>query len=285
MKCWLCRSTNLRLVKRSNLPNGLDAEAFRITDAHYGTTATIFQCQDCEFLQCSDFGGVLDYYIDMDDQSYEQTRQERALQARKLLQVATRHRPSGRLLDVGAGSGILVEEALKLGFTAEGIEPARSLQQEASRRGLPVRSGVLPQAEVAGPYDVVTLIDVIEHVPDPLGLLTQVRDLMTPASICVLVTPDVGSIAARLMGWRWWHYRVAHVGYFSRNTLQKALRAVALTPIETTRPTWYFPASYLASRVLGYLPRSLRLPVPKALDRVTVPLNLYNSLLVICKKQ
>jgi 2-polyprenyl-3-methyl-5-hydroxy-6-metoxy-1,4-benzoquinol methylase len=273
------------LVKQSNLPSALNTEAFRITDAHYGTTAAIFQCQDCDFVQCSDLEGVLDYYVYMDDQGYEQTRQERALQARKLLQVATRHRPSGRLLDVGAGSGILVEEALKLGFAAEGIEPARSLQQEASRRGLPVRSGVLPQAEVAGPYDVVTLIDVIEHVPDPLGLLTQIRDLMTPESICVLVTPDVGSIAARLMGWRWWHYRVAHIGYFSRNTLQKALRAVALTAIETSRPTWYFPASYLASRVMGYLPPSLRLSVPKTLNRLTVPLNLFDSLLVICKRQ
>jgi SAM-dependent methyltransferase len=114
---------------------------------------------------------------------------------------------------------MLVERALAMGYQAEGIEPSIYLQALAMAREIPVRRGVLPNDGLVGPYDVITLIDVIEHVSDPVALLENARDILAPAGVLVIVTPDVGSIAARVFGSRWWHYRVAHVGYFNRANL------------------------------------------------------------------
>lgn len=97
-----------------------------------------------------------------------------------------------------------------------------------------------------------------------------------------MVTPDLGPLAARLMGWCWWHYRI--FGYFNRRTLTQAVSKAGLRPIAFHWPSWHFPASYLMTRVLSYLLSWLSSPVPWFLDRILVPLNLFDSILVIPEK-
>lgn len=282
-RCWICGATSLLLVKKGNLPEVLHPEAMRISDANYGRTADIYRCERCGFLECPNLDGVLALYERMSDDGYEETRGSRAKQARATLNLVSRYRKTGRLLDVGAGSGILVEEARAFGFDAQGVEPSRPLQATAARRGLPVVHGVLPHPELAGPFDIVTLIDVVEHVPDPAGLIRHMKRVLAPDGICVIVTPDVNSVAARLLGWKWWHFRVAHIGYFNVSTLTAAIESSGLCVTSRTRPTWYFPVRYLAERAMNYLPRPLRLRVPSAMDHVVIPLNLFDSLLVVCE--
>ena len=141
---------------------------------------------------------------------------------------------------------------------------------------------MLPHPELKGPYEVVTLIDVIEHVPNPVDLMRAIKSVMAPDGICVVVTPDVNSVAARLMGWKWWHFRAAHIGYFNKSTLALALERAGLCVNATMRPSWHLPSSYLAERGFKYLPRPFRPALPSVLDRIIVPINLYDSLLVIC---
>ncbi|WP_119422407.1 class I SAM-dependent methyltransferase [Desertibaculum subflavum] len=283
--CWLCGSTDLALAWRGDLPPTLGPGAFRITDAAYGRTADVYDCRACGFRQARGVDRVLALYEAMDDPDYEATRAPRRLQAERLLKVLRRHRRDGRLLDIGAGSGILVEAARAMGFDAEGIEPSRALQAEAVARGLPVHRGVLPHPGAAGRYDAATVVDVIEHVPDPVGLMRDVREVLAPGGLCLVVTPDLGSLAARLLGRRWWHYRIAHIGYFDRATLARALLAAGFEVIWAGRPTWQLPAGYLARRALTYLPGGTRVPVPGWLDRVALPLNLFDSLLFLARRR
>jgi len=282
--CWICGGAHLVLVKHSDLPAGLSAKEFRITNSAYGQTGDIFRCRECGFHQCSNMRAVLAYYEDMTDDSYESTRAERALQERALLLGIGDIKGGGRLLDVGAGSGILVEQALALGYDAVGVEPSKSLHQGAAALKLPVRLGILPHAEVCGPFDVVTCVDVIEHVPNPLDLLREIFTVMSDDGIAVIVTPDRKSLAAKLMGWRWWHYRIAHIGYFDQDTLARAISASGLTIIRIERPSWYFPADYIFDRLMRYFPKVLRLGAPRFLRKVVVPLNLRDSITVICRR-
>jgi SAM-dependent methyltransferase len=184
------------------------------------------------------------------------------------------------LLDIGAGSGILVEVATRLGYRAEGIEPSEWMVRSAAAHGLKIQAGILPHEEITGPYDVVTLVDVIEHVSDPVELLAQARTVLAPDGIGLVITPDVTSVAARVMGKHWWHYRMAHICYFERQTLLAALRHADLEPIAIFRPSWYFTADYLIQRLGAYLPivRKMQLPI---LERMVVPLNLFDSLGIV----
>jgi SAM-dependent methyltransferase len=129
---------------------------------------------------------------------------------------------------------------------------------------------------------VVTLIDVIEHVTTPLDLLRAIRHVLAPGGVLAVVTPDVRSLVARLLGWRWWHFRVAHVGYFDRHTLELAARRSGFSVAASHRSGWFFSGDYLWERAFKLL-GTRGVSAPGFLRRVTVPLNLHDSLLVILR--
>lgn len=282
--CWVCGSTNTTLFRQSTIAEKMTADAVAITDANYGVTAALFRCDSCGFLQCQEISDVLALYQDMEDPGYALTAEPRALQARRLLNLVEKFSPApARLLDVGAGIGLLLDEARKRGFSTVGVEPSRWLAAGAKERGHQVICGVLPHKDARGPFDIVCLIDVIEHVSDPVGLLRTIREVMAPDAKLVMVTPDVKSVLARLMGRHWWHFRAAHIGYFDRTTLERACNSAGLKPIHALRPCWYFNADYLWDRVMAYLPRRVRLKAPPILRRLTLPLNLYDSILFVAE--
>src|SRR4051812_20448446 len=125
MACWICGGTSWKPFKTSSLNASVTSDDFKITDAHYGRTGRIDQCLSCGFRQCGDLDSVLGFYEDLEDAAYDQGREQRALQARKIIEAVQPFTKGRRLLDVGAASGILLESAQKLGFEGEGIEPSK----------------------------------------------------------------------------------------------------------------------------------------------------------------
>jgi SAM-dependent methyltransferase len=283
--CKLCGEDKLSLVKKSELNGNLSSKNFCITDSHYGETLDLFKCASCGFLQSIDTGNIKQYYENLEDPEYENTREERGIQAQKIMRSASKFVPNGSLMDVGAGSGILVEQAQKMGYNAVGIEPSVWLQQKALARNLPVLLGVLNSDEARSMFDIVTVVDVIEHVDDPVGLLVNVRNIMKDDAIMVLTTPDVDSILAKILGWKWWHFRVAHINYFNLRTIKLLLEKSGFEIIKNKRPNWYFTLDYLFTRVKQYLPDFLRFSNPKFLKNITIPLNLFDSYEIICRKK
>lgn len=281
--CWVCGSDDLTRIKESNFGDGLTSRNFAITNFDYGTTGELSRCGNCGFIQCTDLEDVVGFYEELEDQEYEDGRKERLLQERKVLAEIRKVHPGKKLLDVGAGSGMLVEEAIRAGYRAEGIEPSRFLQQLAVKHGLPVHRGTFPHKDAPGPWDVITFIDVLEHVTNPLDLMTELRKALKREGILVLVTPDVRSFMPRLLKYRWWHYRVAHVGYFSKKTLSLLADRAGLELIGLKRPTWYFTAHYLMVRTLSFLPKFLRFKVPGFMEKIIIPLNLRDSILAFYK--
>src|SRR3989338_5919370 len=146
--CWVCGTEDFKLKKESSISNELTSENFAITDSSYGTTTSIYECTNCGFLQCLEFQDVLKFYEELKDYSYEASRKPRSIQMKKILDFVGRFKSSGRLLDVGAGSGILIEEAIKKGYVAEGLEPSKWLQAKAIEHNLLVYHGALPNSQL-----------------------------------------------------------------------------------------------------------------------------------------
>lgn len=280
--CWLCKSEELEIIKHSDLTReDVSSNSFAITDNAYGRTFEIHCCKTCGFMQCSNVKEVLSFYEQLQDQSYEETRKPRGLQMKKILELIKKYKSNCRLLDVGAGSGILVEQAIDMGYEAEGIEPSKWLAEKAHDRGLPVYEGALSNFKPKYLYDVVTVVDVIEHVTRPLDLLSNVYNLVSNDGIVVIVTPDIGSSVAKLLGWKWWHYRIAHIGYFNKNTLNFALNNSGFKLLKMYSPSWYFPLEYLLERINKYLPVSFPLRLPNFAKNMVLQVNLGDSILGI----
>ncbi|MCH2127095.1 MAG: class I SAM-dependent methyltransferase [Pirellulaceae bacterium] len=290
--CWVCGHAEAVLWKARNLERELLPEDFSITDRRYGVTLKLFQCQQCHFIYADgdEVSELITLYEQLEDESYEKTQPARALQMRWLLDRALKLHPQARsLIDIGAGAGLLVSEARQRGLEAVGVEPSRSLVDAARRiYGLQLSCGVFPHQELAQRrFDLIMLVDVIEHVSEPLQLLRHCQESLAEGGRLVVVTPDVSSLAARILGRRWWHLRLAHVGYFSSRTLQRAAKNAGLAEVRCFRAKWFFPVEYLAQRLESYLPiawwnrLAIKLPLLRWCYRQVVPLNLRDSIVSI----
>lgn len=283
--CWVCGSEKFSLFKKSNIEKDLNAKMFSISDSHYGVTSDIYRCGDCGFLQSHSIDSALSFYEELIDSSYEESRKARSIQARGLLNIIKKYKPKGTLLDVGAGSGILVKQAFDFGYKASGVEPSKWLVQKANEYNLPVHLGTLPHQNINEQYDIVTFIDVIEHVVDPINILNGLEKVMKKDGILVVVTPDVGSFFAKIMSKKWWHFRIAHLSYFNHKTFKIIFERIGLEPVKLYRPSWYFPLDYLVERLNTYLPKALKVPSKPFLRKITIPLNLGDSMLGIFKRR
>ena len=259
--CWACGSPITRALRPTTIRQAVDPDALRITSSDYGQTAALRQCRQCRFVFAESLPAddLVDLYRRMDDPTYQDTAPARRVQMRGLLETILRscdRTQTRTLLDIGAGTGLLVAEARKLGLEAEGVEPSRWCVDTARRvNDVTLHCGTLDQcADRLGRYDVVGLIDVVEHVSDPIGLIRQAAAFVRPGGVLAIVTPDVASPTARLMGRWWWHHRIAHVCYFSRYSMRRALEALDLRVVADVAATWRFPVGYLCERLVRYLP-------------------------------
>jgi len=143
------------------------------------------------------------------------------------------------LLDVGCSSGAFVHTAVRLGFDAEGVEPAPAAAQAARAAGLKVEKGLLREVGYAdGSFDAVTLFEVIEHVRDPVMLLRECRRILRPAGVLMVGTGNCDSWTARALGARWEYLDISrhggHISFFSPRSLQLAARRAGFTPLRLT---------------------------------------------------
>ena len=129
-----------------------------------------------------------------------------------------------RLLDIGCSSGAFLNTAVNLGFNAEGIEPAPKAAATALASGLNVRQGFLEEAEYAnGQFDAVTLLEVIEHLSQPIELLKEVHRILRPSGVLLIGTGNADSWSMKVMGSRWEYLSISkhggHISFFSPESI------------------------------------------------------------------
>jgi len=130
-----------------------------------------------------------------------------------------------RLLDVGCSSGSLLAVANRLGFMAEGVEPAPLAVKSARASGLAVHQGTLEAINfLADTFDVVTMFEVIEHVKDAFFLVQECYRIIKPGGLLVLGTANTDSWTARIQKSRWEYFDISkhggHISFFNRKSVQ-----------------------------------------------------------------
>ena len=124
-------------------------------------------------------------------------------------------------LDYGCGVGGLVQFLTGHGIPrAVGFEQGWSVQRLVEKDIPHLRAQDLP--DLAGTFDVVTAIEVIEHAVDPLGELRKMRALLKPGEILFLTTGNAEPYRRNLSDWRYITPEV-HISFFEPGTLALAL--------------------------------------------------------------
>ena len=161
---------------------------------------------------------------------------------------------SGRLLDIGCGSGTFVKVARQAGIDATGLEMAGEAAQLAERE---VPGNIFHGSEEelvknAEQYDAIAMFHTLEHVPQPFHYLRRLKKLFRSPGTLIIQVPNCASLQARLMGGRWYGldcprhlynystFSVLHLlgraGYRIRMTEQFSLRDNACCMVSSLFP-------------------------------------------------
>jgi len=155
------------------------------------------------------------------DQAYDPLTKESYLQVLKLLES----NGGGRsILDVGCGNGSFVDAAMVQGYKIRGIDPSQSAVDVAQGFNLPVQnidffSGKIKESS----FDVLTMFEVIEHVPEPVRFLNRAEHVVKPGGLIYITTPNFNSLDRRVLGKNWNGFHREHLTYFTPATLIKAI--------------------------------------------------------------
>jgi SAM-dependent methyltransferase len=135
-------------------------------------------------------------------------------------------RPGGRVVDVGCGSGLALQALGELGWRAEGVDFDPAAIASARAAGLRAEEGTLASQHYPdGSFDAVTMAHVIEHVRDPIGLLSEARRVLAPSGTLVVLTPNHRSLGHHVFRDRWRGLEPPrHLQVFSPSSLALAAR-------------------------------------------------------------
>jgi 2-polyprenyl-3-methyl-5-hydroxy-6-metoxy-1,4-benzoquinol methylase len=182
----------------------------------------------------------------------------------------------GRMLDVGCGSGDLLERFAGRGWETYGIDPGDSAVAAAAKRCDGVHTGTLhDQPWRPGFFSLITLQHSLEHIPDPVGALERARALLAPGGLVVIAVPNWACWQRRLLYRSRWSALdlPRHQQHFSPRALQRLAASLGLS-VRTVGTTSNVPvtAYSLHYALFGHLTPGWRLWLSYALGVLMFPL-------------
>ena len=233
--CLVCGSREQRILgQRGNREySGADSAAM----PHIHTN--VVKCRNCSFIFCNPAIKGLER---LERDHYNNPLTYHAYQQHNIFTVfrigeklLRKVKPSGKLLDIGAGKGDFVSLARKNGYEAKGIEPSpRFCEYARETYGVQVEQGYLGQGDhfKGEKFDVITLFHVVEHVPRPQELLATISEYLKEDGVVYIEVPnaDAGLLwiadrVFRLCG-KNWSSRLSplHAPFHSMGYSPKSLR-------------------------------------------------------------
>ena len=141
------------------------------------------------------------------------------------LRLFRRHCQTGAVLDVGCSSGAFLyqlNQRFPGCYEPLGIDVSGPPLDYAESRGIAVvRGNFLEQRFGGRQFDAVTFWAVLEHLAAPQQFLEKAASVLKPEGVCLLLVPNMKSLAARALGAKYRYVYPQHLNYFTRPTLTK----------------------------------------------------------------
>lgn len=249
--CPLCASVDVKIYIDDD-DQRLDLSALgpsRIRVSH----GRILRCQACRFgfrkiRLCEE--KLSELYRDLNSEVYESEFQARSKTAVRHLGIVQRYLvPPGRLLDVGCALGLFLRYATDAGWETVGVEPSRAFYERAKEilagQGELICATLEEACLPPSSFDVVTLWDVLEHVPNPVRFMQICGTLLKSGGHLFVNVPNLDSLQAYVFGARWPLFLAEHLNYFNRNSLRLCGERAQLT--------WLYFGQRPVSFSIGYV--------------------------------
>ena len=237
------------LPKRSDCPIcGSAALSHHADIANSGYSFTLERCAACGFIFMNPrfddetigamYGGG--YYEGSAAFTYTDERKTERFASHvwnARLRTIRRYVKGGRFLDVGASFGGFMNAAARW-FTPYGIELSSYSGKYAEKRfGKAVHIGSLGDCPFPdGFFSVITMIELVEHLPDPLDALKKCRGLLSPGGLLVIQTADCAAWQAADAGSSYHYYLPGHLSCFTESSLRETLKRAGFSSVKVFRP-------------------------------------------------
>jgi SAM-dependent methyltransferase len=274
--CWVCGGRTLEREHDAVLDLEMYRDQHPELAAYTGETVWFRRCRSCGFTQPERMPVLPGFFDRLYDQlwSLEWVQQEFDSSYKDLIfqtilgGLAARIGRGRQLLDIGAHAGRFMHLAQAAGWQPEGIElNPRTAAFAASRTGRPVHSTNVERLPLSvRRYGAITLIDVLEHVPYPLRLLTRAADALEPGGWVAVKVPS-GPAQRRKERTRAWLHRgykprladnLVHVNHFSPAALHAAIERAGLQAVTVeVAPPELPPGGGLRNRASNAVRRAL----------------------------
>lgn len=182
-------------------------------------------------------------------------RRRDASRMHALTRVSRAPLSSMRVLDVGAGDGGLLDGLRAAGVPSSqlyGVEVDDAAAATLAARGYQAFAARAEDLEVGDlRFDLITMIQVIEHLAEPVRVLHHLATLLAPDGAIVLETPNLDSWERGFFADRTWggYHFPRHWTLWNRTTLMRTLEAAGLVPVSVTTTagaiTWAWTINHL----------------------------------------
>jgi len=255
----------------------------------------IFQCEACGLARAevSNFDPrryyTSDYFSGAHPDGYADYRSAEPILRREFAHtvgLVRRLRATGRLLEIGCAYGFFLEEARPF-YDVAGMEIAEDAADFCRQRGLNVLTGEVDESSLArlGPMDVIMLLDVIEHLPDPQETLSLCRSHLNPGGIVVITTGDFASLYARLSGPHWRLMTPPqHLWYFTPESMRRLSRSLGLRLEVCDHPWKLVPLSLITFQIRRMFGRGRGRPGAGRGGHVGIPVNIFDAMRCVLRK-
>jgi 2-polyprenyl-3-methyl-5-hydroxy-6-metoxy-1,4-benzoquinol methylase len=192
--------------------------------------------------------------------SYDQEKRLRRKNFERWLKDSNRYIKKGsiRALDVGCAAGYCMEMMKQRGWEVSGLELDEEMYERVKSQGYNVHKTTLGEFDTSERFSVITLFDVIEHIPDLEGAFGKLHELLTDEGIVVIVTPDHNSFQRRLFGKKWFQYKpIEHIQYFTKRSLTTFAERNGLVLQHAGKCGQYADTAFIMNRLNYYKHRSI----------------------------
>jgi 2-polyprenyl-3-methyl-5-hydroxy-6-metoxy-1,4-benzoquinol methylase len=226
-KCQVCGEASLSVF--------LEAQDYFLTKEKF----TIEQCQVCGFRATNPrpAQNEIERYYKSEDYISHNTakisfttllyKSARFFSVRSKFRIIDSWASGNRLLDIGCGTGEVLNYAGKKKYRVRGVELNDGARNVARQKyNLDVVKSLEEFPEKDGRFDVITLWHVLEHFYDPGAALRSIHDMLEPTGIAIIALPNSDSWDAKHYGGHWAAYDLPrHLSHFTRSTFERLAKS------------------------------------------------------------